>query len=77
LKRGSEVVNNRVNIDKDVTRIQGDSVAAVGAACSVYHYHNKFKTEKKTCGWEIPLRRTALQPYNVGTCMTHSSFLWL
>jgi len=34
LKRGFDVVNYHVNVDKDVTIIQGDSVAAVGSACS-------------------------------------------
>jgi len=34
LKRGFDVVNNHVNIDKDVTIIQGDGVEAVGSACN-------------------------------------------
>jgi hypothetical protein len=34
LKRAFDVVNNHVNIDKGVMIIQGDSVAAVGSACS-------------------------------------------
>ena len=34
MKRGCDVVNNHLNKDKDLMLVEGDSVAAVGSACS-------------------------------------------
>jgi hypothetical protein len=58
LKRGCDVVNNHLNKDKDLMLVEGDSVAAVGSACSkcVLKQQKKTAFERYCIGGQLASR---------------------